>query len=657
MAADWRFTDYEEKDAPAVLPQVPGSPCMEAILHMDNDGRMIAVNQTVLDMLACAPVDCCSIQQIAQWSDAVTAQGLDGISAFMNSRSGSFRNPVLIRCINKRGEALRIRVVPKWDEDHLFLHMVDVSTYVDARDAAEARARTINDLVNNLDVAVFSVVDPVVGILDQVNPAFVKMLGYDSVEQARGARAADHYVDPSERGKMIHSYLAQPGFRSNPVARFETQRRRKDNNEIIDVSLSVTVAFDDEGMPSRFDCAMEDISDRKKAEQNRLRLEKAEALSIMAGGLAHDFNNILTAILGNVSLVMAGLPPDSPLLSRLTMAEGATIRARELTRQLLTFAKGGSPIKESGHLLNLIEETARFYLPGASTTWSVDSVGDLPGTEFDASQMAQVFSNLLLNAQRSMDGQGHIQIEGKNESLSGTNSLGLPPGNYLRIDVSDTGHPIPPDVLTRLFDPYFRMGEGGSGFGLASAMSIVRRHGGSITVASMPRGTRFSVYLPALPSQGSDATKAAEQLSLPEAPEALGRRQRVLVMDDEPDVRETMQRALEAIGLRVDTAADGFEAMCVWNRARNDRDPFALVIMDLTVKGGAGGEHTIRELLKLDPAAKAIVSSGYSDASVMSSYRDFGFAGVLPKPYTLAELRKAVVSILFPQNSPETQDS
>jgi PAS domain S-box-containing protein len=379
-----------------------------------------------------------------------------------------------------------------------------------------------------------------------------------------------------------------------------------------------------------------DVTEKHRTTQELLRASKLESVGLLAGGIAHDFNNILTVILGNISMARVFAPADNSLTTTLAAAEKAAIRATDLTRQLLTFSKGGAPVKKTASLGEIIHETASFVLHGSNVRAQIVIPPDLWPVDVDVGQISQVINNLAINASHAMPEGGTLRIRATNVTFDSPSGGALKAGRYVCISVQDHGTGIPPENLPRIFDPYFTTKKHGSGLGLASSYSIIRKHDGDIRVESEPgRGTVFHIYLPA--AEGP-VTKAPEPVS---APPAVGRG-RVLVMDDEEPIRQLITRMLEPLGYSVTTTADGVEALRKYEDARVKGDPFSAVILDLTVPGGMGGKETIQRLRALDPAVRAIVSSGYSEDPVMARYREFGFCSVVAKPYRLHELSMAL---------------
>jgi nitrogen-specific signal transduction histidine kinase/CheY-like chemotaxis protein len=390
---------------------------------------------------------------------------------------------------------------------------------------------------------------------------------------------------------------------------------------------------------------MTDITDRRRLEEERQRVEKLESVGLLAGGIAHDFNNILTAILGNISLAGMEAEPGSELFESLEQAEKASRRATALTKQLLTFSKGGAPIKSLASLVEMLDDTAGFALSGSNVKCQCSIPADLWHAEIDVGQVSQVIHNLVLNAQQAMPGGGTIELSAENISLSAAQRLGvglhITEGNYIRIAVTDHGNGIPAENIDKIFDPFFSTKKKGSGLGLATSFSIARQHGGYISVDSkLGSGSTFCLYLPA-----SMETVSPKQ-DTKDATTPVGRA-RILVMDDESAVREVAGRMLKHIGYKdVEFAVDGAEVVKLYKAAMESGEPFTVVILDLTVPGGMGGETTIRELLKIDPGVKAIVSSGYVADPVMARYKEHGFSAVVAKPYTLEHLRKGLQDVM-----------
>lgn len=382
-----------------------------------------------------------------------------------------------------------------------------------------------------------------------------------------------------------------------------------------------------------------DITDKQRLEEERQKASKLESIGLLAGSIAHDFNNMLMAIMGNITLARLDAEEHTELHARLGDAENAIIWAKDLTQQLLTFAKGGAPVrKRCDRIAELVRESAEFASRGAHLRCTFKFGDGLWSVDIDEGQIRQVIQNLVINAQQAQTAEGEITIEVSNVSLM-NERLSLPPGRYVRISCEDQGRGIAPEHLPKIFDPYFTTKQKGSGLGLATAYSIVKKHDGVITVESeLSRGSQFRIYLPA--THSTPHSKPAP--TFPSAP-AHGR---ILIMDDEPRVRDTLGRMLRHFGYEVGFAQDGAEAIAQYQAAKARGEPFDVVIMDLVVPGGMGGKETIGKLHQIDPSARAIVSSGYSNDTIMADFRSFGFCQAIAKPYRHEDLRSVLHQVI-----------
>jgi PAS domain S-box-containing protein len=387
---------------------------------------------------------------------------------------------------------------------------------------------------------------------------------------------------------------------------------------------------------------LRDVTRTRQRTSEQQRIEKLESLGLLAGGIAHDFNNLISVIMGELSLLSTRHPGGDPDHDNLDNASRAAQRARGLTRQLITFAKGGSPVKRSASLRELLEESSRFAMHGSNCCFRLEAPANLWASEVDTAQMHQVFHNLALNAVQAMPQGGVLAIQLENVQVEDNNDPPLPPGPYIRIRLRDQGVGIPPHLLNRVFDPYFTTKEQGHGLGLSSVHSIVKAHQGHIAVYSSPAGTEFTLHLP--------ATSVPAPLPLPtpqSAPIASSTPPlRVLLLDDEADIRSTASRIFRHLGHEVSTAADGREVIAAFRNATHSDKPFDLLLLDLTIPGGMGGRETLEEILRFAPETRAIVTSGYSQDDVMAHYRDHGFHAALQKPFSLEELREAIAAAL-----------
>ena len=383
-----------------------------------------------------------------------------------------------------------------------------------------------------------------------------------------------------------------------------------------------------------------DITERHRMEETLQNAAKMESVGILAGGIAHDFNNILTAILSNLSLLQLDLGSKPDQAALLKEAIGATKRAADLTLQLLTFAKGGDPVRTAVHLQEVVREAATFSQRGSGVRSEFEMPGDLWAADVDKAQISQVIQNLVINATQAMATGGVLRVTASNQRIGARSHPVLAEGNYVRISVADTGEGIPPEHLGRIFDPYFTTKLQGHGLGLATVFSIIRRHQGHIEVESaVGSGSTFTIWLPAAKAQQPDPPAARPF-------EGAGGNGRILFMDDEEPILNMARRLMKRMGYEVETVLDGQAAVDSYAAALAQGRPFSAVVMDLTIPGGMGGKEAICHLHKLDPKVKAIVSSGYSSDLAMSDFRKHGFRGMVAKPYDISELAAVIRSVI-----------
>ncbi|MBI5643247.1 MAG: response regulator [Deltaproteobacteria bacterium] len=383
-----------------------------------------------------------------------------------------------------------------------------------------------------------------------------------------------------------------------------------------------------------------DIAERKKREEEILKASKLESLGTLAGGIAHDFNNLLTGIIGNVSMAKLLCGKDDKLCKALNDAENASARAKDLTLQLLTFARGGAPIKKTSSVTKLIKDSAGFSVRGSNIRCDLSVPDDLYPLEIDEGQISQVIHNLMINSEQAMPSGGVIKVTAENVDLGPEDNLPIDPGKYVKITVSDSGMGIPEKNLSKIFDPYFTTKEEGSGLGLATVYSIIKNHDGYISLESKEgRGTSFYIHLPASANVPTSFESGADDKTVAGSG-------KILIMDDEEIVRDAAGSILNELGYEVVFANDGAEAVEIYKKEMKTPRPVDLVIMDLTIPAGMGGREAIKRLLEIDPNAKAIVSSGYSNDSIMSDFKKYGFSAVIAKPYKISDLSQTINNVI-----------
>ncbi len=407
-----------------------------------------------------------------------------------------------------------------------------------------------------------------------------------------------------------------------------------------DISHSVAPIYDPDSQVVGVVVVFRDITDQKRLEQELHKVKKLESVGILAGGIAHDFNNILAAILGNMNLARMHIETGSKADHLLEQAEKASLRAQNLTRQLLTFSKGGEPVLEAVNLAEVIEENANFVLRGSPVRSEFIIPPDLLRVAIDPGQIGQVIQNIILNARQAMaDKGGTIQVACEN-----CKSCAMVGDNHttgcVKVIIKDDGPGMAPEIVEKIFDPYFSTKDEGSGLGLAISHSIIQKHGGVLSVESTPgQGTTFTIKLPAKVKHLAVSSSQAQPVA--EVPSA-----RILLMDDEEMIRSMASQMLQHLGHTVSTSKDGEQALEIYQQAMTAGKPFDLVIMDLTIPGGMGGQEAAKELLRYDSAATLVVASGYSNDPVMANYQEYGFAAMLNKPFRVADLKKIMAEVL-----------
>ncbi len=390
-----------------------------------------------------------------------------------------------------------------------------------------------------------------------------------------------------------------------------------------------------------------EIEEKEKMKEDLLRIQKLESIGLLAGGIAHDFNNILGVIIGNLSLARAYAEKDQKIAKYLADTEQSCFRARDLTNQLLTFSRGGAPVKKLISMPEFIEESIVFVLRGSGVGHELSIVPDLFDAEIDKGQINQVLNNIIINAIQAMHNNGVISIKAENYMINPDDtSLPLKPGNYIKISIKDQGEGICEKNLHNIFDPYFTTKQNGNGLGLAMVHSIIKRHDGYISVESIEtKGTIFRIYLPA--SMEKFKPKAGEsEISQQKVSEKHGNTGKILVMDDDEMIRDVVGDMLIHMGHEVEFSTDGAEACRKYTESMEKNDKFDLIIMDLTIPGGMGGKQAVKKILEIDPEAKVVVSSGYSNDPVMADYQSYGFSGVVVKPFQMEELKSMIQGII-----------
>jgi PAS domain S-box-containing protein len=609
------------------------------------DGRFLRVNTALCDLLGYSVAELLSFK----YND-ITYPPDRAATVELNKKllAGEITSYQMEKCYIRKDRQLVTAILQVGllkDAQGQPLHFVSQLADVTERHRAEEQLAAEKE---RLAVTLSSIGDGVIttdtaGRILLLNQAAEELTGYSQAE-ALGQPLFHilELLEPKTRRKCDHqpfeTLKSGQGFkRSQPVL---LVNRTNKEYFVIDTSTPIQ---GEAGQMLGTVIALRDVTEQQRVAEEHLKTSKLEALGLLAGGIAHDFNNILTAILSNLSLARSYTGSETELSMVLEEAQDSCRQARDLTGQLLTFARGGAPIKETALLPQLIEDSTRFVTRGSGVRCVFKLAEDLWPVEVDKGQLSQVIQNLTINAMQAMPNGGIIQIQAVNFQLKGMSELPLKAGNYVRLSVEDQGIGIAEEHLPKIFDPYFTTKERGSGLGLASCYSIIKKHDGYISAKSkVGVGTTFEIYLPAKPDEVVLATRNAS----PEKTLALPKAHRLLLMDDEASVRRAVSGLLRRLGYDVEEVEDGLRALATYRRAQEEGRPFELVIMDLTIPGGMGGKETIQKLRELDPQVKAIVSSGYSESSLMAQFQEYGFRGVVTKPYTITELVKVLDDVI-----------
>ncbi|SMC25621.1 PAS domain S-box-containing protein [Desulfacinum hydrothermale DSM 13146] len=506
--------------------------------------------------------------------------------------------------------------------------------YQDEKDRLATTLESIGDAVIATDRA---------GKITLFNQAAVRLTGWEEKEALGGDFGAHVRLFLTQAQEPVEDPLEQVMTTGRPweISDGLELRTREGTRKPVGVVGSPIRGQDGQIKGAIF--AVRDLTYQKKMEAEVMRARKLDSVRILAGGIAHDFNNIMMGILGNLNLAKMLVGQPEKVEHRISEAEKAVHRAKDLTEQLLAVAKGGRLDKRTASMAEIIKESGDFVLSGSKVRLDLEIAEDLWPVDVDVGQMNQVLSNLLLNARQAMPGGGTVRVEARNVVVGSEDQVAVPEGRYVLIRVQDQGVGIKAEYLDRIFDPYFttkdRGTEKGTGLGLAMVYSIMRRHGGHVTVESEEgKGTVFDLYLPA-------SHKRLSQVRESQRPLQKGKG-RILVMDDDESVLQIVQEMLHHLGYEPSMARDGAEAVQLYQEALQEGRAFRAVILDLTVRGGQGAKETLEQIRAIDPQVRAIVSSGYVQNNIMDRYADFGFLGVVPKPYTLTKLGETLQRVL-----------
>lgn len=611
------------------------------ILVLDSKKKIISYNQKLEKMFDITANQICGLS----CSDIICKGQKPGECPFDEMLETEQTVAMSASCpLNKRHYS--IVVTPIKDRNDRIVRAVML--YIDITELMEAKEAVANEK-ERLALTLKSIAEGVVatdskGHITLMNEVAEKLTGW-SLDEAMGKSACQILTIQKKSETDSCTDIFKNILSSDSTFKRVNQALLLSKNgkeRLISISAA-PIRRKEQSSPTGSILVFRDITQEKNIEMEIIRSKRIESLGIVAGGIAHDFNNLLTSILGNISLAKRMAKDNDKISSLLAETEKASSRAKNLTRQLLTFAKGGAPVTTLTSTRKLIEESAQFSSSGSNTKCQFHIAEDLWQVEVDEGQIGQVIQNLVLNADQAMQHGGAVDIGAENITIDKNDEISLAPGKYIKIYVKDRGKGIESQYIDKIFDPYFTTKETGHGLGLSICYSIIKRHDGLITVESQQGiGSTFSLYLPAANQQQTEPA-----IDLPAAEEKIIQgNAKLLIMDDEEIVRDIAAHMLKYLGYSVELAIDGKEALKIYTQAAEKGEPFDAVIMDLTIPGGMGGKEAMDHLLLLDPKIKVIVSSGYANDPIMADFRKYGFKGVIPKPFSMEELSKTLDRVL-----------
>jgi len=612
----------------------------ECVKIIDVEGNLIFMNRAGLDMLEVESLEQVKGKCVCPF---VTSEYRDAFMELARDVCNGGSGILTFEMTGLKGRRLWLetRAVPFRNEKDEITALLGITRDITMKKAAEEAMAAEKE---RLAVTLRSIGDGVIvtdidGNITLINKVSEHLTGWTNEEaQGKPLTVVFNIINETTREKC-----------ENPVEKVlktglivglanHTALIKKDGTEII-IADSAAPIKDGHSQTIGIVLVFRDVTAQYRMEQEMQKMQKLESLGLLAGGLAHDFNNLLTSIIGNVSLVKMQLGVDHNSFGRLTDAEMAARRATDLTQQLLTFAKGGAPIKRTASVSEIAKETCNFAMSGSNVKCLFTIPSSLWSAEVDKGQISQVFNNLMINSVHAMPKGGTVHVGFENATLRENAVPALKPGDYVKISFTDEGTGIPAERLTRIFEPYFTTKTAGTGLGLATVLSIIDRHEGHISAGSTVNvGTTFTIYLPAIRDTLSPASEALNGVQAGSG--------KILVMDDEALIRNVASAILTELGYDVAFARDGKEALELYLKAERERKPFDVVIMDLTIPGGMGGKEAAKALLALSPKARVVVSSGYSMDPIMADYNKYGFCGVVCKPYNANEISATIAKAM-----------
>ncbi|MDX2481302.1 MAG: PAS domain S-box protein [Desulfuromusa sp.] len=537
---------------------------------------------------------------------------------------------------DKRIQGWRDNYIYKLPSGEIVASYDDVTTQKKAEEALRESEESLRATLNSIGDAVIAT--DINHKIIRMNPIAERLTGWKA-DEALGESLLQVFNIVNARTRQVAENPVDTVLKTGKIASLarHTILLAKDGREA-QIADSAAPIHDKDAETTGVVLVFRDVTEEYQMHEELQKTQQLEKIGTLAGGIAHDFNNILSGIFGNIAMAKRCAENDHPCIKYLDQAEISAERAKNLTEKLLTFAKGGIPIKGHISLGELVNDVVGFDLSGSNVKLSFKQADNLWAAEVDRSQIEQVFSNLAINAFQAMPEGGTLHIDLQNLEVTKHPGSELKEGKYIQATICDEGEGIDEKYLLRIFDPFFSTKQTGRGLGLATVYSIITKHDGHIKVSSHPgRGTTFTLYLPAV-----NKNPAIKSVKTNDESRIEGRSIKVLIMDDEETIRTLTTEMLKALGCIAEATTDGATAIQMYGQAMQGGVPYDLVIMDLTIPGGMGGKDAIKSILNIDSNAKAIVSSGYADDPIMAHHTEYGFKGVVTKPYTQGELKLAI---------------
>ena len=499
------------------------------------------------------------------------------------------------------------------------------------------------------------------------NPAYSHLLGYSPEELVGTHALAEVHPDDRERATEALNLTLQQG--STRQAEYRVQQK---DGGWVNLQTETVPVHDPEGRVESVLLLAIDTTEKMKLEEALTLASTKATAAALAEGMARDFDQILTNVVGNLTIAKNLNGPHNAIAVRLNEMERSLQRARDLIEQMFSITPEQAEPRIRSALEPAVQEAVSEVLRGTMIRAEYLFPRNLPEVDIDKEAFSHAIRNIVTNSVQAMD-KGVVRFSAENiphSQFSYRPDLPLKVGDYICLHIQDQGHGISEKAMPRVFEPYFTTRSGSQGLGLTTALSSIQRMGGTILINSTPGvGTTISLYLPiatgdaptpsssqALPKMSGSATGGLPKLRpgtgvLPTmgltVPMAMpGHKRRILLMDDEQMILDIVSRMLGHLGYDVTTCTDGSQAIAAFAKSKSHSEPFDVVMMDLVIPNGVGGQDAVHTIKKIDPGAKVIASSGHLEHPVMLDHKKFGFNAVLEKPYKLEKLQQVIEAVI-----------